>query len=126
MSTSVVNRVNPLAQHVTVTEDTLSVDLGDGRSISVPTAWFPRLIHATPEEKRNWRLIGKGEGIHWEDLDEDISIEGLLEGQPFGESQTSFKKWLEKRAGPHYVNIYVHTNRVKDGGDRFITQYCVH
>lgn len=101
MSTSVLNRVNPLAQHVTVTEDTLSVDLGDGRSISVPTAWFPRLIHATPEGKRNWRPIGKGEGIHWEDLDEDISIEGLLEGQPSGESQTSFKKWLEKRAGPH-------------------------
>jgi uncharacterized protein DUF2442 len=78
-----------------------SVDLGDGRSILVPTAWFPRQIHATPEEKRNWRLIGKGEGIHWEDLDEDISIEGLLEGRPSGESQISFKKWLEKRAGPH-------------------------
>jgi uncharacterized protein DUF2442 len=78
-----------------------SIDLGDGHSISVPTAWFPRLIHATPEEKRNWRLIGKGEGIHWEDLDEDISIEGLPEGQPSGERQTSFKKWLEKRDGPH-------------------------
>lgn len=99
MSTSVVpNPVSPRAEHVTITEDTLSVDLGDGRTIAAPLAWFPRLVHATSEEKNNWRLIGQGEGIHWEDLDENISIEGLLEGRPSGESQTSFKKWLDARS----------------------------
>ncbi len=99
MSTSVVpNPVSPRAEHVTITEDTLSVDLGDGRTIAAPLAWFPRLVHATSEEKNNWQLIGQGKGIHREDLDEDISIEGLLEGRPSGESQTSFKKWLDARS----------------------------
>jgi hypothetical protein len=94
-----VNEIEiPYAEAVTVTEDTLSVDLSDGRTVSVPIAWFPRLLYATPEERQNWRLIGKGHGIHWEDLDEDISIEGLLAGKPSGESQMSFKKWLESRA----------------------------
>ncbi len=97
MSTSVANHQIPSAQDVKVTDDTLSVDLGDGRTISVPLAWFPRLVHATAEEQNNWRLIGSGEGIHWENLDEDISIEGLLAGHASGESQASFKKWLEKR-----------------------------
>jgi hypothetical protein len=97
MSTSVVNQQIPSAQDVKVTDDTLSVDLGDGRTISVPLAWFPRLVHATQEERNNWRLIGNGEGIHWETLDEDISIVGLLAGNASGESQASFKKWLEKR-----------------------------
>lgn len=87
----------PDAQSVIITEDTLSIDLSDGRSISVPLAWFPRLLHATQKERNNWRLIGGGHGIHWEDIDEDISIEGLLAGKPSGESQTSFKKWLENR-----------------------------
>ena len=99
MSTSVIpNPVSPRAEHVRVTDDTLSVDLGDGRTIAVPLAWYPRLVHATLDEKNNWRLIGQGEGIHWEDLDEDISIDGLLEGRPSGESQTSFKKWLDARS----------------------------
>jgi len=97
MSTSVINKQIPNAQDVKVTDDTLSVDLGDGRTISVPLAWFPRLVHATPEERNNWRLIGSGEGIHWANLDEDISVEGLLAGHASGESQVSFKKWLEKR-----------------------------
>ncbi|GAI55260.1 unnamed protein product, partial [marine sediment metagenome] len=81
----------------TITEDTLSVDLSDGRTISVPVAWYPRLMHATPDERKNWKLIGKGHGIHWKDIDEDISVEGLLAGKPSGESQKSFKKWLETR-----------------------------
>ena len=85
------------AQKVSVTDDTLAVDLSDGRTISVPLAWFPRLLHGTPEERNNWRLIGGGEGIHWPDLDEDISVENLLAGKPSGESQSSFKRWLEKR-----------------------------
>jgi len=88
----------PGAEEVRVTDDTLTVDLADGRSISVPLAWYPRLVHATPRERSNWRLVGKGQGIHWQGLDEDVSVEGLLAGRPSGESQTSFKKWLEKRA----------------------------
>jgi hypothetical protein len=86
------------AQNVTVTEDSLTVDLSDGRTVSVPLAWFPRLLHGTPEERNNWRLIGDGEGIHWQDLDEDISVENLILGKPSGESQKSFKRWLEARA----------------------------
>jgi hypothetical protein len=85
------------AQNVALTDDALTVDLSDGRSISVPLAWFPRLLHGTRAERDNWRLIGDGEGIHWPDLDEDISVENLLAGKPSGESQSSFKRWLEKR-----------------------------
>lgn len=84
------------AQNVTVTDDTLAVDLSDGRTISVPLAWYPRLLHGTSEERSNWRLIGDREGIHWPDLDEDISVEKLLLGKPSGESRSSFKRWLDK------------------------------
>ena len=98
MNTLVVEIEYPFAQAVHVSEDTLTVDLSDGRTISVPLGWFPRLEHGRPEERANWRLIGKGHGIHWPDLDEDISVEGLLAGKPSGESQASFNKWLNKRA----------------------------
>ena len=97
MSTSAVELDIPDAIDVNVTEDTLIVELSDGRTIAVPLDWYPRLTHAMEEEKANWRLIGGGQGIHWEDIDEDISVEGLLAGKPSGESQSSFKKWLEKR-----------------------------
>ncbi len=86
------------AQNVQVTDEALIVDLSDGRTVSVPLAWFPRLLHGTPEERNKWRLIGDGEGIHWPALDEDISVENLILGKPSGESQKSFKKWLEARA----------------------------
>jgi hypothetical protein len=76
----------------------LTVDLIDGRTISVPLAWYPRLLHGTPEERNNWRFIGDKEGIHWSDLDEDISVENLLFGKPSGESQHSFKRWLDQRS----------------------------
>ncbi len=85
------------AQTVNVTDEALIVDLSDGRTVSVPLAWFPRLLHGTPKERSNWRLIGNGEGIHWQDLDEDISVENLILGKPSVESQKSFKKWLEAR-----------------------------
>jgi hypothetical protein len=98
MNTLAVEIRIPEALDVSLTDDTLSVDLSDGRSISVPIAWFPRLLHSTEQERNNWRLIGKGQGIHWEDIDEDISIEGLLAGKPSGESQESLKKWLAKRS----------------------------
>jgi hypothetical protein len=97
MSISTVEIDIPNAQNVTVTDDTLCVDLRDGRTISVPLSWFPRLAHAEASERDNWRLIGQGQGIHWEDLDEDISVEGLLAGKPSGESQASFQKWLRQR-----------------------------
>ena len=86
------------AHNVVITGDRLSVELNDGRFISAPLAWYPRLLHGTPEERNNWRLIGNAEGIHWPDLDEDISIENLLLGKPSGESQASFAEWLKKRA----------------------------
>lgn len=97
MTTFAIEIEVPNAEDVAVTEDTLSVDLSDGRTLSVPLAWFPRLVHATLEERNQWRLIGKGQGIHWEALDEDISVEGLLAGRASGESQASFKKWLNQK-----------------------------
>ena len=84
-------------QHVEVSEDTLIMDLDDGRSVSVPLAWYPRLLYATPEERLHWRIIGDGDGIHWIDLDEDISVENIRIGRPSGESQGSFKRWLGGR-----------------------------
>lgn len=68
--------------HVACTDDALTVDLADGRSISVPLAWFPRLLHATQAQREHWQLAGAGYGIHWPDLDEDLSVEGLLRGAP--------------------------------------------
>ena len=86
-----------LGEDVRVNADTLCVRLSDGRTITAPLAWFPRLLHGTTKERNRWRFIGRGEGIHWPDLDEDISVEGLVLGKPSGESQTSFARWLEKR-----------------------------
>ena len=100
MNTSTVEIEIPVVNHVKITEDTLSVELSDGRTIAAPLAWFPRLLHSTLKERRNWRLIGKGHGIHWKDVDEDISVEGLLAGKPSGESQASFKRWSEERRSP--------------------------
>jgi hypothetical protein len=79
MSSSAVE-VTPLAQDVRITDDEVIVSLIDGRTISVPLAWFPRLLHATAEQKVRFELLGEGEGIHWPDIDEDISVAGLLRG----------------------------------------------
>lgn len=105
MNISAIETETPKAEDVKVTDDTLSVDLSDGRTISVPLEWFPRLVHATLEERNNWRLIGKGHGIHWEDIDEDISVNGLLAGKPSGESQESLKKWLKQRLSRLTANL---------------------
>ncbi len=86
-----------VARNVSVTEDALTADLVDGRTICVPLAWYPRLLHGTAAERSNWRLIGQGEGIHWPDLDEDVSIAGLLAGRRAGETPQSLKKWLAER-----------------------------
>ena len=85
------------AERALVTDHALTVELGDGRSISTPIEWYPRLAHATQQERDNWRLIGGGLGIHWEDLDEDISIESLLAGRRSTESLTSLRRWLAER-----------------------------
>ena len=97
MSSSPIEITIPAAMNVSVTDDTLTVDLSDGRSISVPIAWYPRLAHGSVNERTTWRLIGRGEGIHWPDLDEDISVEALIAGRPSRESQPSFAKWLQSR-----------------------------
>ena len=86
-----------LARSVSVTDDALIADLADGRTITVPLAWFPRLAHGTSAERNNWRLIAAGEGIHWPDLDEDISVESLLAGRRSGETQESLRRWLQAR-----------------------------
>ena len=97
MSVSTLEVSVPEAETVAVSGDALTVELSDGRTISAPLAWYPRLTHATPAERANWRLIGAGEGIHWPDLDEDVSIEGLIAGRPSAESQQSLRRWLEDR-----------------------------
>ena len=83
--------------NVEVTDDTLSVDLEDGRAVSVPIGWYPRLAHGTSEERANLQISGAGYGIHWPDLDEDIGVDGLLLGKPSSESSTSFERWLQRR-----------------------------
>ena len=101
MSTSTVEARSVTATQVSVTDDTLTLELSDGRSISAPLAWYPRLLHGTVEDRSRWRLIGQGRGIHWRDLDEDISVENLLAGRPSAESQHSLKKWLGRRQSDH-------------------------
>ena len=77
MST-LAEKLDPLATDVSFTEHALHVVLADGREVSAPLVWFPALLGATADQRRNWRLIGRGVGIHWEDLDEDISVSGVL------------------------------------------------
>ncbi len=97
MASSPADTSAPLAQNVTLTEDSLAVDLVDGRSVTVPVSWYPRLAHGTARERANWRLTGQGYGIHWPDLDEDIAVEDLLAGRSSAESHTSLARWLEDR-----------------------------
>ena len=78
MNTSAVKPVTILATSVRFEAESMHVQLSDGREIATPLEWFPTLRNATSEQRNNWRLIGKGVGIHWEDLDEDLSVEGLL------------------------------------------------
>jgi len=94
---AVVTLTLPRLVSVTVTDDTLSGDLDDGRTIAVPLGWYPRLAHGTSAERANFRISGAGYGIHWPDLDEDIGVEGLLLGKKSTESPASFERWLERR-----------------------------
>ncbi len=85
---------------VELTDDTLTVALMDGRTISVPLAWYPRLLKATPEQRRNWQIAGGGYGMHWPDIDEDLNTEGMLRGAPAPRASqpTKAKKSLKKPA----------------------------
>lgn len=94
---TLVPETEPLATQVLVTNDELKVDLADGRRIIVPLAWYPRLMHASVSERRNWELLGGGYAIEWPDLDEHIGVEGLLAGRHGGESQQSLNRWLMAR-----------------------------
>ena len=98
MSSSVAEATPPRALGVRVSDDSLTVDLSDGRTVSVPLSWYPRLLHGRASERDNWRLIGQGEGVHWPDLDEDIDVDALLRGRRSGESQSSLAKWLAGRS----------------------------
>ncbi len=97
MTTSATEGRVALATGVAAGEDALVVELDDGRTLSVPLAWYPRLLHGAPAERAHWRLIGRGEGIHWPDLDEDISVRGLILGRRSGEGSASLKFWLDNR-----------------------------
>lgn len=87
----------PRVSTVSISNDTLTVDIEDGRTISVPIGWYPRLAYAQQVERENYQISGAGYGIHWPDLDEDIGVEGLLLGKKSEESQTSLARWLENR-----------------------------
>ena len=96
MNTSTIE-LRAKAERVDVDDDMLTVTLEDGRTVGVPLAWYPRLLHGTRTQRRRWRLIGRGEGIHWPDLDEDVSVEGLIKGGKSQENHASFARWLRSR-----------------------------
>src|SRR5712691_934540 len=100
MTTSTVPTETATAKNVRVTDRSLVVELRDGRVVSVPLGWYPRLAEGSPSERRRWELLGPGIGIHWPDLDEDISVDGLLQGLPSGESPDSLKQWRASRKRP--------------------------
>ena len=96
MSTLIIEQ-EVFAESVRFSEDSMTILLDDGRALSVPLAWYPRLLNGSKQEREKFELIGGGEGIHWHDLDEDISVEGLLAGRRSAESDASLSRWLEKR-----------------------------
>jgi hypothetical protein len=95
--TTLVLEQEPIAVDAKLTVDHLVIQLADGRSLSVPLAWYPRLLHGSELERQNWQLLGDGYGIEWPDLDEHIGVEGLLAGRRSGESEGSFQRWLASR-----------------------------
>ena len=97
MTTLVIDESSLRAVRAQLTDEALVVDLVDGRSVSVPLVWYPRLLGASINERQQFRLIGSGEGIHWELLDEDVSVEGIVAGRRSMESAESFRRWLQDR-----------------------------
>jgi len=98
MNSLATKQIEVRAAAVRVRDEALIIDLSDGRTVSAPLAWYPRLLHGTSAERQNHRLIGQGLGVHWPQLDEDISVEGVLAGRPSYESRDSFEKWLDSRS----------------------------
>ncbi len=97
MTSSAVELRDARALRLIVSDEALTVDLVDGRTIIVPLAWYPRLWHGTPAERGHFEILGDGAYIHWPDVDEDLAVAGLLAGRRSGESPQSLKKWLESR-----------------------------
>ena len=95
--TTLVLETEPVAVHVTVTDDKVTIDLADGRSLTVPLVWYPRLMHGSSAERHHWQLLGDGYAIEWPDLDEHIGVKGLLAGRRSGESPQSLARWLAAR-----------------------------
>lgn len=93
-----VETSTPRIVGVSINDDRLTLNLEDGRILSVPILWYPRLAYGTDEERHNFEISGGGFGIHWPKLDEDIGIKGLLLGKKSSESKESFQKWLAKRS----------------------------
>ena len=105
MSISTDKRDEALATNLHFADDSLTVDFADGRKIEVPLSWYPRLVHATKKERENWEMMLDGEGFHWPDLDEDLSVDGFIKGRPSGESKRSFDRWLEAKQEGHVLTI---------------------
>jgi hypothetical protein len=101
MSSSAAETTLPLAVAVEAHEGSLAFMLSDGRTISIPLSWYPRLAEATPSERNNWRLIGRGEGVHWPDLDEDVSVDAVVRGKASGEAPASLQRWRSARRRGH-------------------------
>lgn len=99
MSSLAVEIQEARAQSVSLTDEALAIDLVDGRTIIVPLVWFPRLWHGTRQERNHFEIFGDGTYIHWPDLDEDLTVAGLLAGRRSGESPGSLRKWLVSRKG---------------------------
>lgn len=97
MSSSANSVYQPLATGVTITDEKLIVELSDGREITAPIRWYPRLENASSKELAEWELVAKGQGIHWDVIDEDISVSALLAGKPSNESAESLQRWLASR-----------------------------
>ena len=123
MRTSTAEARAPSAVRVRILNEAVIVDLRDGRTVTAPLTWYPRLLHGTTRERRNWRLVGAGVGIHWPDLDEDVSVESILAGRPSVEGHASLKKWLSnrkaltnKRMQPARANSRAHSGRPRARG----------
>ena len=97
MSSLAVEVQEPRGKSVKVNDDEVVIDLVDGRTITVPLAWYPRLWHGSPQERNHFEIFADGAYIHWPDLDEDLTVAGMLAGQRSGESPQSLKKWLDSR-----------------------------
>ena len=97
MSSSGVDIQEARALSSSLSDEALTVDLVDGRTVIVPLVWYPRLWHGSKQERNNFEIFGDGAYIHWPDLDEDLTVAGLLEGKRSGESGPSLKKWLASR-----------------------------